>query len=493
MRFLVLLSLTLVACADPDFAAPIAPLSCGERAAAGPVAELDSLATAGVSMTMGPCGDLTYVTPDGDVMRVGPALDAPVRVAEAGAGATFSTRGDQVMMRDTEGGVTWRRLPDGPEVRVEAGVQGFARSGDEEIAWVCGGGEIGTIDEDGYRRLVGDVATCAGAVVARAAPVLLYVAPEDLLRRVRLDTGDAVDLPEVPFIAVRGDQLTLSRDGRVLIHRPVRSSQHVGIFDLGAPEGERFLAAPELRSHAVLEAERANHVFGVDAADGALVLTRERWLNFYEGAQLLALSPDGSRALLTSVSEDGLRRTYEVSDLDTLESEPLEAPVTGNLRLAGRSRDGDTLALSERNVVGVTTLYRFRWDAPGFEAVPAVGRNAQVYWVGGDGSLLVHANEEEAALLDPDGEERARWSNVGRVDAQSTARGLLMTIRSRDWATQRILAVRPDGTQEALYAGQSVQRLILDRDGERVAFSVFEQDVMDPSMFQTRIFAGAVP
>ena len=82
---------------------------------------------------------------------------------------------------------------------------------------------------------------------------------------------------------------------------------------------------------------------------------------------------------------------------------------------------------------------------------------------------------------------------MGRVDAQSTARGLLMIIRSRDWATQRILAVRADGTQEALYAGQSVQRLILDRDGERVAFSVFEQDVMDPSMFQTRIFAGAVP
>lgn len=486
MRRAWLLLPVLVACASPEDEAAYRPLACGE-AAAGEVTEVASFLGNARGLSMGECGHLSWTTPEGDVVRLEPGLEGPETLATAAAGATLSQAGDQLLLRDTEGGVTWRRLPDGEAHRVEASAQGFARLGDRELAWACGGGEIGVFDEEGFTPLVDDVATCAGLALAPGAPVLLYVGPEDLLRRVRLDTGASIGLPEVPFIAVRGDQLSLSRDGRLLVHRPVRASQHVGLFDLEADE--RFLGAIEVRSHQVLQA--GDHTLAIYGTEGAYVVTPDGWVNLYEGGDVWALSEDGERALIYFEGTDAEDRRFEVATLDDFTSERLELPTHGVLGLAGRSEDGGAVVIQLRTADGDVRLFRGRWTDGALEELTPPGLNPRVYWVADDGATLVHVNDDAAALVDPSGEIAARFANVGTLSARATGRGALLQIRDRDFREQRLIAVRGDGTQRTLFSGESLQQVLLDRGGARVAFTTFGPDEADPTMFRTTVWAGA--
>lgn len=488
-----------IGCRSASSAVPA--LACEEgRPSPGALAELATVGGYLSRVELAGCGQLTYVDQTGNAWLVGPGLATPERISDAATAVQLSRRGDQIWWRASDGTSTWRDLGTGDEVLVEASATGFVRDGDRERAFSCARPELSLIGADGVEVIARDVDTCAQIFTAPDAPLIAYVGPEGELRVLSVRTGAVLDLGEVPYAAVRSDQVRLSSDGRLLFHQAYVGSQRVGIFDLGAPEGERFLAAPQLYGGlgSVLEARGSGHVTALRTTEGALVITEDLWVNEYgAGTSLIALEPSGRRAAIQYPLGPGTGGwPIQLADIDEGTLGDTVAVPTSAPSSTVASKSGAVVALVFRDDFGWPTAWRFRWaGTPALEVVPTMGSNTRVLFVGDDGRLLFGVNDADVILLGPDDAVLARWSGSypSATYAVHDGADTMVLLRSQDSTQQRLVVVDGEGVETMVLDDPNIQQLELDRDGERVVVVTTEPDPSDPSLVQSTLFAGAIP
>ena len=486
-------------CRSASTAAP--PLACEDgRAAPGAFAEVATVGGYLSRVELAGCGQLTFVDQAGSVWLAGPGLTSPERITDAAAAVQLSRRGDQLWWRGSDGMSTWRDLASGAEVSVEASATGFVRDGDRERAFSCAGSELRIVAADGVEVVARDVDTCAQIFTAPQAPVIVYVGPEGELRVLSLTSGEALALGEVPYAAARSDQIRLSSDGRVLFHQAYVGTQRVGIFDLEAPEGERFIGAPQLYGGlgSILEAAGSGHVSALRTADGVLVITEDLWLNDYGPAStLISLEPSGRRAAIQYPLGPGTGGwPIELADIDSATlGDTLDVVPSGPSSIV-TSPSGGVVALVLRELAGWSSVYRFRWsDGPTLAPVPDMGANTRALFVGDDGRILIGVNDADVVLLGPDDGVLARWSGYYPSATYAVHGGAdtLVWLRSQDYTQQRLVVVDAEGSERVLLEDPNVQQVQIDADGERVAIVTTAPDPIDPSLVRSIVWAGAIP
>ncbi|HJL15203.1 MAG TPA: hypothetical protein RMH99_06080, partial [Sandaracinaceae bacterium LLY-WYZ-13_1] len=460
----VVAALALIGCADDG-----APQTrrCGERLLPDPVAPVTAVAAA-PSFALGPCGELAVAGREG-LRLAGPELASLEAVATDVTEVRMAPLGGQLWGRGRDR-MLWLDLETRRTTSVEqARATGFAG----DVAWACRSDGLHAVDAEGTERRAEAVAGCERIWSAPRAPVVVYVTGEETLAWVDLEGGNGGTLEDVDYQTLRGDQLRLSPDGRVLQHRVRAGGSWLALFDLEAAAGERLLAAFESSGGpAVHEAPGAGHVLAVELAaeDATVILTEDLWLNRYEGARFHAFAPGGDRALLRFGRETGgAGWTFDVAHLDGTRLEPTGVEVGSGVSVV-RSAEGGAAASRYLNAYHWQPLHVWRWS----DGDHAIARDdvARIDWVSEEGVVLARLDDGPAVLIDAGGTELARWEAARSVTAWRVNGGdaTLVRVVPAMGAAHRLVRVGADGEARTIAEGTSIADVSVDGDGERVAF-----------------------
>lgn len=471
-------------------------LSCGD--VASPVRDVTEVAsTLGSlrSVQLGRCGEITYLDPSGDLWRSGADLSDPTRMAEGVASFSPSWLGDQLLLIDLDGDTVWLDATDGRTASLSATARGFARLGDDEVAWACTDGQLGTVEPEGLSVLV-DRVLCDRVWGASQAPVLAFVGADDFqLHRLNLSDGDVLDLPDVPYVAAANDSVRLSRDGLVLYHQPTTSpTRRIAVFDLSRDEDDRLLGAPEvsISLSGIVEAPRAGRVAALPASDGVAIVTADGYLNVYPGGMLVSLSADGSRALLQfAASEEGEPHTLEIADLTGTTIAPT-GYETGPVSAVMHAPDFNRAAFFVRTESAGREVYVFRWEDETLTRHADVEASYTAGILSNGGELLVV--DDGTVLFGADGAERMRWPDAWPYGLWSVRGGGSLLVHTQSRLDGRSTLTSIDGdTSRVLFEGPGLQSVGVDQAGERLAYVTVTPDETDPTQPRSRLFAGAIP
>jgi hypothetical protein len=489
---------------------------------------------------VGPCGEVLQQEIEG----VGDATTRRTWLFEADyaeptllsesqtAFAVFAPTGRAVVVTDAES-VVMHRLGGEPVTLAEVAGATVHWMRDPDaldrlLPLVCADGRVTLVDGGAERVLAEDAFSCEA--IARDAPVLVYRRESDgVLVRVDARASSIVELPGVDFAdetfvpeeVARDDRVTLSPDGRVLIHQRMWRRPFSGfvperwatLFDTADGDEIAPIQAPSDYQPLVPVAMPGHgHTLVFPSDERLTVLTPSLDFVFFEGWEV-APEPVRDRLLVREVTSG------DVWLMDAATA-VLSGPVfedTSSLSQVVASKSRELLVAQRRERVcddgvcrNVDPVLVWRSGAPAQEVTNANGI-VQVRWVGDDGRLLLSGplfgDDGETVvsglhLLDPNGEVVARWvdANEGST-ARSVDGTLFFTLFRGDPRTgynvQELLAVDPaTGLSEIVAAGDRGVFLATDDAESRVVWGwQWAVEDRERGIFEihNRVVAGPVP
>jgi hypothetical protein len=459
---------------------------------APPAGELALLSETSSDVTMGPCGELSYVA-DGRVFLVDASLSSPELLEGATAPAHFDPHGralfyladadGTLVYRDLRGPVAWSAaLPalSAEDSLYDAGDRpiralDFYAKGDESGLFRCQGTTLYDYDQAGHQSAHEVGILCPRVRYSGLDALLIGPTPEGY-RGLKLGKWEPYALTAIGECDADSCQRELVRQ---VVVKDLFRNQLMGDVLVPVPAGTQYYDAEtgaEVDSGAVTTPDR-----GVVTVPGA-VLDRD------EARTFAVTYETGAGEATTSVHYSGpdpMAPSRWLTARFTLQ------PSRGKLN-AVAARDLRRIALwsdeceSERR-----TLLTF---APGREpaSLEVAHCVTRVDWVGSDGTLLAEVRDAELAtrlaLIFPDGRvlpiEVELLAVYGVRQAVSDGRALAITTGYQ--GPLHLIDLQTGASREL---APQVERLFTDRAHERLAFRVSSASSGGPNP----LWAGAFP